>query len=100
MHFRYMKTTLILVLILALAAGQASAFSFGKHGKSIKGSGDLETRELELDNFDKTDIGGAFDLHVTLGKKQMVKITIDDNLWDNLEVEVDGHELQLDWDKS
>ncbi len=97
MHFRHLKTTLITVLVLALVAGQASAFSFPKN---IKGSGDMETRELDLDSFDKIDIGGAFDLHVTLGKKQMVKVTIDDNLWDNLEADVDGHQLELDWDKS
>ena len=87
-----------LVLVLALSAGSAQA---GWHFKSrgIEGSGDMETRELNLGDFDRIDVGGAFALDVVQGDHYQVKVTIDDNLWDNLEAEVSGGELSFDWDK-
>lgn len=97
---RYLKMTLTLTMVLALAASQSLAFSFHGHGhgRGIEGSGNLETRELSLDDFAKIDLGGAFDLQVRFGDKQKVSVTIDDNLWDNLVAEVSGDELELNWD--
>jgi hypothetical protein len=100
MRARYMKPFLVLTLTLLLAAGQAGAWSVFNHGKGIEGSGKMETRELDLKDFQKIDVGGAFDLHVTIGDRQKVAVTIDDNLWGNLVAEVQGNELVLDWDKS
>ena len=100
MHTRYIKRILLITLVMVLGASQCLAFSFHKHGRGIEGSGELVTRELNLDEFDQIDIGGAFDLHVTFGDHQMVQVTIDDNLWDNLEATVSGGELELDWKKS
>jgi len=85
-------------MALFLAAGQATAFSFGK--KTLEGSGDMETRELSLKEFDEIEVGGAFELKITLGDEQKVVMTIDDNLWDNLEAEVHGGTLEIGWDKS
>ena len=87
-----------LVLLLALAATSTQAGWFGR-SRGIEGSGDLETRTLDLGDFDSIDVGGAFDLLVTQGDRYEVKVTIDDNLWDNLEARVHGHELSFDWDK-
>lgn len=97
MRARYLLS--VLALALLLAAGQAQAFSFHKHGKGIEGSGNLETREIDLAEFDEIELGGAFDLQVRFGDRQQVKVTIDDNLWDNLIAEVHGGQLELDWDK-
>lgn len=97
---RYYKTSLFLILVLTVAAGQAAAWSVHKHHKGIEGSGKMETRTFDLDTFDKIGIGGAFDLHVSFGDQQKVEVTIDDNLWDNLEIDVKNKELELDWDKS
>ncbi len=89
------KLTLFsLILVVILAASQASAFSFGK-GK--KGSGNLETRELSLDEFQAIEMGGAFDLEISFGDRQKVEVTIDDNLWDILETKVKGSWLNLGW---
>jgi len=70
---------------------------FGGHG--IKGSGDLETRDFSLDKVNAVSIHGAFDLNVKMGKKQQIKVSIDDNLWDNLEIKVKNGTLVLDWDE-
>ena len=98
MRSRYSVVTTLVAVVLFLAAGQATAFSFGKD--VIEGSGDMETRTLDLKDFDSINVGGAFDLEITLGDEQKVVMTIDDNLWDNLEVEVSGGTLEIGWDKS
>ncbi len=89
---------LFAVLILPAVAGQAAAFSFDKD--TIEGSGDMETRTLEFKEFDAINVGGAFDLDITIGDQQKVVMTIDDNLWENLEAEVSGGTLEIGWDKS
>jgi hypothetical protein len=89
---------ILTILILPALAGGAHAFSFGKD--TIEGSGKMETRTLDLAEFSAIDVGGAFDLEISLGDEQKVVMTIDDNLWDNLEAEVHGNRLELGWDKS
>ncbi len=98
MRTRYSVTATLMALVLMFAAGNATAFSFGKD--AIEGSGDMETRTLDLKEFDSIDVGSAFDLEITLGDEQKVVMTIDDNLWDNLEVEVSGGTLEIGWDES
>ncbi|HPF70775.1 MAG TPA: head GIN domain-containing protein [Candidatus Krumholzibacteria bacterium] len=88
MRFRHLVIAAAAVL---LAASPALA------KKAIDGSGKLETRNLDLPAFTKVDLGGAFDIDVTFGETAKVEVTIDDNLWDNLEADVDGGELRLDW---
>jgi len=95
MNKRFLLVTLVLIALLTIS--QASAFSFSK-GK--KGSGDMETRELDLEDFSAIEIGGAFDLDVSFGDYQKVEVTIDDNLWDIFEARVRGDWLKLDWDRS
>ncbi len=86
-----------LILILLLSASQATAFSFGS-GK--KGSGDMETRTLSLEEFQAIEMSAAFDLEITFGSKQRVEVTIDDNLWDLLETRVKGSWLKLTWGRN
>lgn len=96
-------TTLALALLalsvfLPLGAGNAQAF-FGKD-KSIRGSGHLETRDFELEGFDEISVGGSFEVRIAFGDRQQVAVTVDDNLWDNLELKVRNGRLVVDWDKS
>ena len=84
-----------LLCTLSFTAAQASWF-----GKGTRGSGNAETRTLDLDEFDEIEVGGAFELDITFGDRQHVEITIDDNLWDNLEAEVKGGRLTLDWEEN
>jgi hypothetical protein len=98
-----MRTPTSLSLILAglaviLLVGDADAFSF--RGKGIEGSGDLETRAFDLEQFDEIAVGGAFEVEIRFGDRQQVSVTIDDNLWDNLELKVKNGRLSVDWDKT
>lgn len=85
-------------LALVTLVGDADAFSFRDQG--IKGSGDLETREFDLKDFDEISVGGAFEVEIRFGDRQRVAVTIDDNLWDNLELKVRHGRLSVDWDES
>jgi hypothetical protein len=98
MRSRYLVIPALLAMALVLTAGNATAFSFSKD--TIEGSGNMETRELNLKEFDAIDVGGAFELEITMGDEQKVVMTIDDNLWDNLEAEVNGGTLEIGWDKN
>ena len=98
MRSRHSLMAACVAMTLILTAGSAPDWSFAKD--TIEGSGDMETRELDLKEFNAIDVGGAFDLEITLGDRQKVIMTIDDNLWDNLETEVSGSTLEIGWDKS
>lgn len=98
MRSRFSMMAVLMAVALLFAATPAAAWTI--HNDGIEGSGDMETRQLDLKDFTSIDVGGAFDLEITLGSKQKVTMTIDDNLWDNLEVEVRGHTLEIGWDKS
>ncbi len=83
----------ILVAIF-LNSGSVEAFSLSK---GRVGSGRVETRELNLKEFNAIEMEGSFDLEIRLGDQQEVFATIDDNLWELFEAKVQGHWLNLDW---
>ncbi|MCP4574037.1 MAG: DUF2807 domain-containing protein [bacterium] len=96
MRFRHAAPVLCALLLIAVVTMPAEA----RWGRTIEGSGDMETRELDLDTFDAIDLGGAFEVTITFGDYQKIEVTIDDNLWDNLEADVKGGVLEIGWDKS
>lgn len=99
MNRKFLHTSQILIVLLValLAVGQASAYSFSS---CKEGSGEMETRQLSLEEFQAIDVGGAFDIDVSFGSRQSVEVTIDDNLWDLFEAEVKGKWLNFDWERN
>jgi hypothetical protein len=94
MRSRQFALTAAAVFLAAACAGPALA------RQAIEGSGELETRTLDVAAFTKIDLGGAFDVEIGFGQNQQVEVTVDDNLWDNLVADVDGGRLELDWAKN
>ena len=66
-------------------------------GDRIKGSGNVETRSFDLADFDRIDISAAFEAEVAVvpGSAHEVKVSADDNLFDELRIEVDGRTLEI-----
>lgn len=92
------RTRLLVTIVAAIALSATSCVSgitFG--GDDIDGSGNIETREYSLDSFDEIDISNAFDADVTIAADadQKIEITADDNLFEEIEVELDGDTLKI-----
>ncbi|MBC8425944.1 DUF2807 domain-containing protein [bacterium] len=86
------------VAILAAALVVASAAVAGVHWHdAIEGSGDMETRAYDLKDFQVIELTGALDIEVVFGDKQSVEVTLDDNLFENLEIDVKGKTLVIGW---
>jgi hypothetical protein len=61
----------------------------------LRGSGNLETREMDLSGFTRLQVGGAFRVYLTQSDTYRVVITADDNLWDMLEISKSGDTLKI-----
>ena len=94
-----MTVAALTALLIATLAVPASAGFFHK-GDQIEGSGKLETRDFDLAAFTDLELNGSLDAEIAFGDRQKVSVTLDDNLFDNLELDVDDGELTVDWDES
>jgi hypothetical protein len=61
----------------------------------INGSGDLETREMDYTDFTKLEVDYAFDAQITQADSFLVSITIDDNLYEYLDISQSGDTLRI-----
>ncbi len=67
-------------------------------GPGEDGSGVAETVVYEFDDFDQISVGGAFEADITVGDgPTSIEVTVDDNLVDDLDVEVDDGRLEIGW---
>ncbi len=90
----------IVTALIILGVGTVNAgglFSWG--GKKIDGSGNLVTQSRDLPVFTAIENSGSADLFITIGEKQSVEVTFDDNLVDIIETEVDGKTLYIGSEK-
>jgi len=80
------------------------AFSFGgvfcqdqketdKDKTKIEGSGNVITRDVAVQSFDQLEANGVFNVSLTQGSKEAVKIEAEDNLQDLFEVKNEGSKL-------
>lgn len=88
---------LAVLALICLTAASAGAWPWDRD--KIKGSGDLETRSFDVDDVDAIELNGALDINVSFGDRQSVEVTLDDNLFDNLELDVRGSTLTVDWEE-
>jgi len=79
----------VLLLLVALLVGCTPPIS------SIRGSGNVVTREEDLSGFDRVDASHAFKVDISQGEAFSVVIRIDDNLLDKLVVEKRGSTLKI-----
>ena len=85
-----MKKALALVVPLLVLLLPATA-CYG----AMSGSGNLETREFDYDSFSRIEVGSAFDVEIMPSLEYSVRITLDDNLFDNLVVTRSGDTLKI-----
>ena len=62
----------------------------------VRGSGDIETEDREVEEFSAIETSGAFEVNVKVGREQHVTVTADDNLLKYIVTKVRGGKLILD----
>jgi hypothetical protein len=89
---------LLLISSLCLQA-QEKEKDKGKDKPKIEGSGNVITKEISVQSFDEITATGVFNVMLTQGSKEQVKIEADDNLQDLFEVKNEGSKLIISMKK-
>lgn len=71
----------------------------GNDQETIEGNGKLVTREIPVSAFDAIKASGIYELKLSQGSKETVKIEADENLQEYFEVKNDGNKLVIDMKK-
>lgn len=103
-----MKKLGILVFIFALVLGVVvtNMFSFGRaagsifkvNWKGVEGSGNVVTERRVVGNFRGIDVGGVYQVEITVQKDFSVTVEADDNIVPMVQTEVEGGTLKISSD--
>lgn len=63
---------------------------------SITGSGVLETRDYDFNDFTRVEFNDAFEYEITQSETYSISITADDNLFEDIRVTKNGNKLEID----
>ena len=66
----------------------------------IEGSGNVITKDISVRSFDELDASGVFNLQLSQGDKETLRIEADDNLMDLFIVENEGSTLKISMKKN
>lgn len=83
----------------AIALGLAgTAVAQNESQKTLEGNGKLVTREVPVSSFDALKASGVYELKLSQGSKESVKIEADENLQELFKVRNDGNKLVIEMD--
>ncbi|MFC1982839.1 GIN domain-containing protein [Chloroflexota bacterium] len=88
MRIIYVGLTVLISMLVSLSG-------CGLGNRTTVGTGMLETREIDQIDFTKLEVDYAFDVKIGQGDSYGVRVTVDDNLTDYLEVEKRGDTLRI-----
>src|SRR5438067_632710 len=92
-----MRKILFISALGLLLAGSASAQQ--KKQETLEGNGKLVTRDVPVQSFDALIASGVYDLKLSQGDRETVKIEADENLQDLFQVHNEGSKLIIDMKK-
>jgi len=92
---RFMKRIAIPFLLLTVCAAGVSA----QERTTIEPSGNIITKDVSVKSFDAIEAEGLYELILSQGDKESVKIEADDNLMDLFSVTSDGSSLLINMPK-
>jgi hypothetical protein len=90
------------IILQALLASLFTTSVFAQENKDkpkIEGSGNTITKEIPVRSFDELTANGVFNLQLSQGDKEQVKIEAEDNLMDLFIVENEGSKLKIQMKK-
>jgi hypothetical protein len=64
-------------------------------GKRVEGSGNVTSQDRSITGFSAVHSSGSFDVYLSSGPNQLVRIESDDNLHSYIETRMDGSELEI-----
>ncbi len=88
----------ILLVALAGILLHQAATAQEKH-ETLEGNGKLVTREVPVSSFDALKASGIYELKLSQGSKETVKIEADENLQELFQVRNEGNKLVIDMKK-
>lgn len=83
-------TTTLAILIVALLLADVPAMA-----QRIKGNGNIKTQDRNVSGFTGLDVSGGFEVQVTQGNNEGLRIEADENLLDNIKTEVRNGVLHI-----
>jgi hypothetical protein len=87
-------------IFVAFAMIAAISTVAAQEKQKIEGSGNVVTREIAVQSFDELTASGVFNVLLTQGDKEQVKIEAEDNLQELFEVKNDGSRLTISMKKN
>ncbi len=84
----------------AIAGILSTASAQDKQNETIEGNGKLITRDINVQPFDALKANGVYELKLTQGDKESVKIEADENLQELFTVKNDGSQLNIEMKKN
>jgi hypothetical protein len=88
------------IVLFALLATAFTAQAQKEERKRIEGSGNVITRDVAVQSFDELDASGLFNLRLSQGDKEQVKIEAEDNLQELFIVKNEGSKLSISMKKN
>lgn len=97
-----MRKNLLLMLAITALGFSTIAQKNDKYDDKdrIEGSGNVITKDITIKPFDELDASGIFNLQLSQGDKETVRIEADDNLMDLFTVENEGSTLRISMKKN
>ena len=97
-----MRKNLFLMLAIAALGFSTMAQKNDKYDDKdrIEGSGNVITKDITVKSFDELNASGIFNLQLSQGDKETVRIEADDNLMDLFIVENEGSTLKISMKKN
>ena len=77
----------------------AAVVAQDKKQETIEGNGKSVTRDISVSSFESLKASGVYELKLSQGDKESVKIEADENLQEYFNVRNDGNKLVIDMDK-
>jgi hypothetical protein len=87
-----MKKVISAILVVIL---MTSGILFGCRGIIVDGSGNLKTETYELGDFTEIKAANGFQVEITKSNTFSVKVIVDDNVLEHIEITKSGNELRL-----
>lgn len=93
-NVKYCMATTLIASLLIISIGCSERVVPG-YGPAVTGSGLLETQEMDYSDFNNIAVGSAFEIYVARSNSYSVSITMDDNLFEHLQIDQHADTLYI-----